>query len=100
VQRLTAAQCPLGINPAADFAEVTCQPIRSGDLLVLLTDGIFETMNHRDQQFGMERVARVICGHRRGTPQEIIDRLFDAMSEFTGSRTHADDATVVVVRIL
>jgi serine phosphatase RsbU (regulator of sigma subunit) len=48
----------------------------------------------------MERVARVICGHRRGTPQEIIDRLFDAMSEFTGSRTHADDATVVVVRIL
>jgi len=100
VQRLTAAQCPLGINPAADFAEVTCQPIRSGDLLVLLTDGIIETMNHRDQQFGMERVASVICGHRRGTPQEIIDRLFDAMAEFTGSRLHADDATVVVVRIL
>ncbi|MFN9372906.1 MAG: SpoIIE family protein phosphatase [Planctomycetaceae bacterium] len=99
VQRLCAAQCPLGINPVADFAEVTSLPIRPGDLLVLFTDGILETMNDRDEQFGMERVARVICDHRHGTPQQIIDCLFDAMAGFTGSRTYADDATVVVVRI-
>ena len=99
-QRLAAAQCPLGINPAASFAGVTSVPICQGDLLVLLTDGILETMNAENEQFGIDRVAAVIGGHRRDTPQQIIAHLFDAMAEFTGSRTHADDATVVVVRIL
>jgi sigma-B regulation protein RsbU (phosphoserine phosphatase) len=67
---------------------------------VLFTDGIFETMNDRGRQFGMDRVLSLISEHRHVTPQQLIDRLFDAMAEFTGSRTHPDDATVVVVRIL
>ena len=64
---------------------------RSGDILVLLTDGVLESRNGAGEQFGLERVETVLG--RSGSAEEFIERLKASLKEFCG--TFSDDLTAV-----
>ncbi|MBO5525682.1 MAG: SpoIIE family protein phosphatase [Clostridia bacterium] len=63
----------------------------SGDMLVLLTDGIVESKNKYGEQFGIERVESVLM--RTHTAQSFIDRLKAELYEFC--ETVNDDLTAI-----
>ncbi|MFN8856119.1 MAG: PAS domain S-box protein [Planctomycetaceae bacterium] len=100
VRHLESTHGLLGIDPTMPMSPMSTLPIHAGEVLVLFTDGVWETTNPRQEQFGLQRTAEVIRQSRGQTPQEIIESVFAAMDEFTGSATHPDDATVVVVKFL
>lgn len=66
-----------------------------GDLLVLYTDGITETMDRDGEMFGIDRVCTEIEAARTQPPASIRDRLLDAVREWG---EQADDITLVVMR--
>lgn len=67
-------------------------PYSSGDMLVLMTDGIVESKNKYGEQFGIERVESVLL--RTHTAQSFIDRLRAELYEFC--ETMNDDLTAIV----
>ena len=72
---LDSTSLPLGVDEATQVP--TLAPIRlmPGDLLLLLTDGVFEAESLTRQRFGVDRALEVIQAHREGSAKEIIAAL-------------------------
>ena len=66
-------------------------PYERGDILVLLTDGVTESRNASEEQFGIERVENVLL--RSNSAQQFIDELKTELAEFCG--TFDDDITAI-----
>lgn len=90
---------PLGMREDTVYAERTV-PLSSGDVLVLLTDGITEAMNSEREQFGQERLEQLFrrLNHRTLSSQHILDCVAEELRRHTGGAAQHDDMTMVVVR--
>jgi serine phosphatase RsbU (regulator of sigma subunit) len=67
-----------------------------GDLMVLFTDGVIEAMNAAGEQFGPERLHRLIQEHRETPPYRIRHAIMEALREW--ATDFEDDVTLVVIR--
>jgi len=90
---------PLGVLPGLPYAEGS-GTIDRGDVLVLYTDGLMEApaRGDPDDQFGRDRLARLVAGCRGCDAREVLERILAALAEHEGGGPPADDTTVVVVR--
>jgi phosphoserine phosphatase len=89
---------PLGAMPLPRpprAAEMTLAP---GDVLVLLSDGIYEFGDGAGEQFGEDRVEQVVVRHHARGTAALSAALLDALHAFAGGATQEDDITVVLVR--
>ena len=73
-------------------------PLRSGDRMVLFTDGITEAGSHEGREFGDDRLVELAVAHRHQSAPELLDSLFREVSAFTRG-VFADDATLISVAI-
>jgi serine phosphatase RsbU (regulator of sigma subunit) len=73
--------------------------LQRGDVFVFCTDGIFEALNEEGIEFGASRLAEVVGRERHKSARAIVDAIFEAATEFRGSRPQADDMTAVAVKI-
>ncbi len=97
VSELDCAQAlPLGIDSTCTYPEATTS-LKSGDTLLLYTDGITEAMNPAGEMYGHERL--LSCVHERvPNAQHIIDCVVHKLIAFTGMTTLQDDRTLVALR--
>jgi phosphoserine phosphatase RsbU/P len=73
----------------------------SGDILVLITDGIIEAKNKKGQQFGFGRIQSLVEIHKDKTPIEIQNQLIDTLHAFVGGNGMIDDDySLMVVKFL
>jgi serine phosphatase RsbU (regulator of sigma subunit) len=73
-------------------------PFASGDTFVLHSDGIYETVNASGDEYGLDRLARVVAACE-GTAEEVRDAVLRDVDAFRGNEPQEDDVTLVVVRI-
>ncbi|MBD3387082.1 SpoIIE family protein phosphatase [candidate division KSB1 bacterium] len=73
--------------------------LNSGDLLVFYTDGITEAMNDSLQEYGEERLIRLLDRCKDDEPNRVTKAILADVNRFTGSRLQHDDLTMVVIRI-
>jgi serine phosphatase RsbU (regulator of sigma subunit) len=88
---------PLGIRNSIEPAtgEIRLEP---GDVLLLHTDGIAETLDATGDDYGYERLRRAL--ELGGPPSAIHDRILDEMATFQGDApTHDDRSLVVIARL-
>ncbi len=99
VENLVATGIPLGIMPVPirGAPELSLQP---GDLLLMVTDGIEETVSPDDRELGRERVLEVAQANRHRSAFEIVSALLAAASDFAGGGVQKDDITAVVTKVL
>jgi phosphoserine phosphatase len=100
VEVMEADTLPFGIIDDLDlptFEEVT---IAQGDIVAVISDGVFEAMDPDDAQFGNDRVIDVIKRHHRESPAVILRSLKRAVEDFARGRPPADDQTVILIRRL
>ena len=88
---------PLGVKQSIEFIEVD-RPLIPGDIYIIYTDGITETVNRRDEEYGMERfMADVMETRRNATTQ--ISSLFEKVRKFALDQEPRDDMTLVRVEV-
>jgi sigma-B regulation protein RsbU (phosphoserine phosphatase) len=68
-----------------------------GDLFTIYSDGITEAENHREEEFGEERLLDVMARARDLSPSHIVSTVFDEVRRFSGGRQR-DDVTLIVAR--
>jgi serine phosphatase RsbU (regulator of sigma subunit) len=68
-----------------------------GDLLVLFSDGVTDALNSDGDQFGVERVKRIIQDKANLGAQAVCDTLFNEVLYFQGRASQFDDITVQVI---
>jgi hypothetical protein len=96
VERLPATGIALGVVSPAEFEERDCA-LRTGDRLLLYTDGVVEAMNGRDEQFGEERLRGLLRASRDLLPEPQIDGIVSAVLAHAGGVRPIDDMTIMCV---
>jgi len=89
---------PLGSFPGTTYEELTFE-LTAGDVFVFCTDGIYETFDARQREFGAERVIEIVDRLASQPPQSIVDAIFEEAGKFRGDVPPMDDMTAVAVRI-
>jgi sigma-B regulation protein RsbU (phosphoserine phosphatase) len=95
---LNATGTPLAILPEGEFSAVALPPLEQGELLLLLTDGIVEAPNGKEELFGIERVLEVVRSQRTATAREIVNALYGAVRDFSGDQGSNDDMTAIIIK--
>lgn len=91
---------PLGRQGSTPYAPAEPVTLASGDILLMLTDGIDEAMRADGEVFGVERAVEVVRLHRDRPASELVELICRTATEFTAPEPQADDLTVVVVKVL
>ena len=95
---LESTDIPLGIDPNHAFRNDRATMLESGDLVLLMTDGILEARSSDYSLFGAERAIDVVLRHRREEPSVIIEHLIREARMFCRD-LQADDMTAVVIKV-
>jgi serine phosphatase RsbU (regulator of sigma subunit) len=96
VSRHAMIQYPLGLMPEGGYLSEHVQ-FGLGDIFALVTDGLIETLNKNDEEFGLQRLENLLLQNAARPLPEIFDILMAAVSAFGPQN---DDRTVLLVRIL
>ena len=72
--------------------------LNPGDALVLYSDGVTEAADPNGEEFGEERLARILHENRARRPHEIVEAVTGAVTEFSAGAPVADDLTLVVAK--
>ena len=88
----------LGVDPESRYEEAECSTLRPGEIILLATDGLWETENGDGEPFGRDRVRALLRQHHRSSSEEIIGAILDAHERFRGDVPQTDDVTLVVVK--
>lgn len=90
---------PIGLeSEITDFIGHTTVRLQPGDGVVLYTDGITEAENIAKEQFGLERLCKVVQEHWSQSAEAIKDAVVSRLREYIGHQIVYDDITLVVVK--
>ena len=82
---------------------VMCPNIKTGltkgQILLIGTDGLWETQNSSGEMFGKERLKSLIRQHKHLSSEVLIQSIIDSLKVFQGSVKQEDDITIVVVKV-
>ena len=85
----------LGVFPSWDYRDSTVQ-LKSGDRLLLFTDGITEAADANEGEFDESGVAAFAAANRTLSAKDLNRRLLQRVTEFCAAQFN-DDATVLVI---
>jgi phosphoserine phosphatase len=89
---------PVGIMEIDDKQESADLQLEPGDILALISDGVYEYNNNQGEEFGEDRVAEVFREHYCLPMAELSGKLVSAVKKFGGTAPQEDDITLVLVR--
>ena len=97
-EELTGHALPLGVSEEAGYQESQSK-LAPGQIILIGTDGIWESQNTAGQMFGKERFRNVIRSHAPKSAKEILQAVFDEIDKFCHPLENEDDVTLVVVKV-
>ena len=89
----------MGVDCDLTYSENHRDQLESGDVILIGTDGIWETSGSDGTQFGKHRLERIVSENAGRTASEICDSLIDGVDQFRGDQKPEDDVSVVVIKI-
>jgi phosphoserine phosphatase RsbU/P len=90
---------PMGIAPGIAAGErPRTVPLGPGEMLAVISDGVFEARNGDRKAFGAQRVREVLIAHRHLPVADLARQLVAAVDAHIGHQTQADDMTLVLVK--
>ena len=89
---------PLAAMPLTSLAPAVTLALEPGDLLVLLSDGIYEYHNAHGEQFGEQRVEAILRENHGKAMAELSAILLEAVHAFARGAPQEDDMTIVLVK--
>jgi sigma-B regulation protein RsbU (phosphoserine phosphatase) len=100
VTEVNVGGMPLGLLPEAEYDEVTLS-LSPGDMVIFASDGIHESMNKEQEEFGVDRLKALLSTVMPNDPgYKVAQRIVKATDEYTGpGRLPHDDRTLLVLRV-
>jgi len=96
--QIEQAGVPLGSFFGTTYDETTV-PIGANDVFVFCSDGVFEAMNTRGEEFTAARLMDVVKGARDQDARAIVQAVVSAVEAWRNGAAPNDDMTVVALKI-
>jgi sigma-B regulation protein RsbU (phosphoserine phosphatase) len=97
VTRLDIGGFPVGITPFGDYREGWVE-IEPGDVMVVYSDGVTESLNEEGEEFGEARLIEIVQKNRGRAAAGLRDRIDEALTKFVGRASAVDDLTIVILK--
>jgi sigma-B regulation protein RsbU (phosphoserine phosphatase) len=97
IRQLPGGGAVLGVFPTWKY-EDSMIGLRSGDRLLLFTDGITEASGSNGQEFGEDNIAVITKANSASSASELNSRLLAEVSDFCRGQFQ-DDATLLVIAV-
>ncbi len=97
VERLTEGGTPLGLFDIADYESGSVELTR-GDTLLIFSDGVSETWDADEEDFGDERLVNLVADRPAADAKELEIEILAALARYSGGAKAMDDRTLVVLR--
>ena len=97
-QDLRGIGLPLGIEET-NFQEFHHEGLNPGQIIVIGTDGVWETRNLHGELFDKNRLRDAVRASASRSAAEIAASITQALADFRGDVKQADDVTFVVIKI-
>lgn len=88
----------LGVTTEIDLFTENHVKLKTGDTLLLYTDGVTEAMNPQRELFGEERLTTFLSKHGTSPLATIINGLVNEVELFASGAEQADDITLLAIR--
>nr|WP_218884610.1 SpoIIE family protein phosphatase [Edaphobacter lichenicola] len=96
VERLHSTATVLGLFEEWHSPIVECQ-LAPGDIFTLYTDGVTESFNDSEEEFGEDRLIAALGRHSKLAPQALLSAIIDEIKTFSTHEQH-DDITLIVAK--
>ncbi len=97
VVQMVSAGLPLGLMARGQFGSSTLD-LAPGDLVCIYSDGITECEAPDEEEFGLERLTRLLVDQGQRSLPEILSRIDKAVTEYAEGQPQGDDQTVILLR--
>jgi phosphoserine phosphatase RsbU/P len=87
----------LGAFPDAAYTEIEL-PFEPGDWIVLYTDGVFETENPAQKEYGTDRFKDFLSTHADRSPSDFAIALLEDLTRWAEGKETEDDLTLLAIR--
>jgi sigma-B regulation protein RsbU (phosphoserine phosphatase) len=98
LQELGGPGMALGVDDACPYLSGWRPGLVDGDVLLIGTDGIWETRNAFAEKFGKKRIGRILRNHHHLSSESILQAILKALEEFRGEGPLEDDITLLVIK--
>jgi sigma-B regulation protein RsbU (phosphoserine phosphatase) len=100
VQSIRVGGIPLGLFPDTEYEEITLD-LQPGDTVLFASDGILESENAQQEEFGFDRLSAVLASvSPKHSASEIADKIMAATNHHSGEGVApGDDRTLLVLRV-
>jgi len=99
IEALLPTGAAIGLIEQTGFLQGTIT-LHPGDRVLLYTDGVVESMNKEEQQFGQERLEGLLRENPDASARDVIGSLKARLQQFSGAAIPADDTTVIAISVL
>ena len=89
----------LGVDESLQFVQYEKSGLKKGQILLLSTDGLWETHNPSGSMFGKNRINELIRQKHRSSAREILDTIVMELDKFRQGQEPEDDITLVVIKV-
>lgn len=72
----------------------------AGDVLILCTDGITESMDAQHEEYGSERLIECVSKHVDRNANEIVEAVSADVTRFSRHGTHIDDKVMIAIKVM
>jgi sigma-B regulation protein RsbU (phosphoserine phosphatase) len=90
----------LGVDETWSFQENRQELWSDSQIVLIGTDGIWETENPQGEGFGKKRLMEIIRQHKNRSSEEIVQAITDALAIHRDTAPQQDDVTMVVIKRL
>jgi sigma-B regulation protein RsbU (phosphoserine phosphatase) len=97
LRRLESGSMPVGFFSHVPYADKTEQ-LRKGDVIVVYSDGVTEALDVQGQEFGEERLIKILQERSTDAATAILDAIVEEVKTFSAGVPQHDDVTAMVVR--
>ena len=99
VIELESTGIPTGMMADEEFPVAGPIQLQKGDVGVFCTDGVWEAMNEKDEEFGLERLVDLIHTNIDLNAQGLLDTIEKAVYDFCGDEPQRDDITMFIMKV-
>jgi len=88
----------LGVEESIEYEQAIIS-VKPNDVLIFYSDGISEALSKSNRLFRHDGIAAAAQLHQSGSPEEIVDSIWNRMLAHQSGHAESDDATLLAIKI-
>ena len=85
----------LGINQKSKFSDTKIN-LKQGSNIIFYTDGVIESFDNNNQQYGEKRLINAISNYHESEKEQILDYIKKDIKKYTGKKDYWDDDITMI----